>query len=414
MNVFIIPSWYPHRCHPLEGIFVLEQAVALGELRQDWKIAVSLWGQGQGRVALSHLARSPLCLIDALHSPSSSEREVRGNVVEFMTRAFSWNEKLLNGNREGILEANRQNLARAIRRFGRIDLIHGHVSYPAGWVAMRLCEETRLPYVVTEHMGPFPLQVYESPNGSLKSFIQLPLLRADARIAVSPALCDRVASFGIPRPEYVPNVIDERLYTIGADEPASRFTFFTLGGMQPVKGFPDLLQAISQFVRGLSAEDRARVEFRLGGYGPYLRAYQDQCRRLDLDPWVVWLGFLSREEARREFHRCHCYALASHHESFGVVLVEAMASGKPVIATRCGGPDSLVTPENGILVEVGRPDQLAEAMKAMFHGEKQYDPRLIRETCLREFSRGVVVKRLEQIYLRTLQPTDGARPVPGR
>ena len=105
MNVFIIPSWYPHRCHPLEGIFVLEQAVALGELRQDWKIAVSLWGQGQGRVALSHLARSPLCLIDALHSPSSSEREVRGNVVEFMTRAFSWNEKLLNGNREGILEA---------------------------------------------------------------------------------------------------------------------------------------------------------------------------------------------------------------------------------------------------------------------------------------------------------------------
>ena len=84
----------------------------------------------------------------------------------------------------------------------------------------------------------------------------------------------------------------------------------------------------------MSAEDRARVEFRLGGYGPYLRAYQDQCRRLDLDPWVVWLGFLSREEARREFHRCHCYALASHHESFGVVLVEAMASGKPAIFVR--------------------------------------------------------------------------------
>ncbi|HEY6867448.1 MAG TPA: glycosyltransferase [Candidatus Eisenbacteria bacterium] len=411
MNLFVIPSWYPHRCHPLEGIFVLEQAAALGELRPDWTIAISRWGQGLGRISLGHARRSPRCLIDALRLRGSFERNVRDNVVEFMTFAPSWGEGFLHGNRRGILEANRRNLRRSITRFGSIDLLHAHVSYPAGWVAMEMSAELGIPYVVTEHMGPFPLKVYEHPDGSLPSFIRNPLERADARVAVSPALAERIASFGIPMPEVVPNVVDERLYSIEVPDPKAPFTFFTLGGMDPVKGFPDLLDAIARLVERLPDQDRARVRFRLGGDGPYRKAYEQQCRSLGLDPWVAWLGFLSREQARHEFHRCNCYVLASHHESFGVVLVEAMAAGKPVIATRCGGPDSIVTPANGILVDVGRPPELAEAMHAVCTGQKRYDPGLIRDGFLRQFSRAAVVDRLEGIYRRTLA-RGGPRRVP--
>ena len=273
---------------------------------------------------------------------------------------------------------------------------------------MKLSEQTGIPYVVTEHMGPFPLPVYENPDGSLRPFIREPLEHAAARMAVSPSLAERIASFGIPRPEYVPNLVDERLYTGESHEPRDRFVFFTLGGMHPVKGFPDLLKAIALLLERLSTEDRARVEFRLAGYGPCLEDYQEEARKLRVDRWIAWPGFLSREEARREFRNCDCYVMSSLHESFGIVLVEAIAAGRPVVATRCGGPNDIVSPENGILVEVGRPPELAEAMLAMFERRKSYDPRAIRAGILGQFSRAAVVNRLEEGYGRALEVTRNA------
>jgi len=403
MNVFVIPSWHPHRCWPLEGIFLHDQAVALGDLRPDWNVAVSLWGQGTRHLSLAHLRKSPRCLFDALFTRPDFERAARPNVLEFMTPALSWNERFLHGNRDAILAANRRNLDRAARRLGRIDLLHAHVSYPAGWVAMRLGAETGIPYVITEHMGPFPLEVYERADGALAPYLREPLERADGRIAVSPALCERIASFGIPRPEYVPNVVDERLYAPGPPADAGRFTFFTLCQMEPVKGIPDLLAAVAALLERSSAADRARIRFRLGGTGSRFGEFRERARRMGLDEWITWLGFMPREDARREYRNCDCFVLPSRHESFGIVLVEAGAFGKPVIATRAGGPEAIVTPETGVLVDVGRPEALAAAMLAMFRGERAYDPALIREQFVRQYSRGAVVDRLEAIYRRALQ-----------
>jgi glycosyltransferase involved in cell wall biosynthesis len=402
MNLFVIPSWYPHRCWPLEGIFLREQAIAIGELRPRWNVAISRWGQGQGRISLSHVLKSPRCLIDALLS-TPFDTDARCNVLELFTPALSWSESFLHGNREAILNANRENLKRATRRVGKFDLLHAHVSYPAGWVAMRLCEELGIPFVITEHMGPFPLKVYENPNGSLRSFIREPLERAHARMAVSPALCEKIACFAIPAPEYVPNLIDERLYTIETHQNRERFIFFTLGQMELVKGIPDLLHAIARFLEGLSERDLGRVGFRLGGTGHHFAEFVELSRKLRLDSWVTWLGFLSREEARREFRDCDAYVLASHHESFGVVVVEAIASGKPVIATRCGGPESIVLPDNGRLVPVGDPSALAAALHFMFEKARNYDPHLIRNGFLQQFSRNAVVNRLDDIYQRVIE-----------
>jgi glycosyltransferase involved in cell wall biosynthesis len=407
MNVLFIPSWYPHRCWPLEGIFLHDQAVAVGELQPEWRVGISLWGQGTRHVSIAHLRKSPRCLLDALLTHRRSEHELRANVVEFTTPALSWNERFLHGNRRAVLSANRRNLQGAIRRFGSIEVLHAHVSYPAGWVAMRLSAETGIPFVVTEHMGPFPLPVYERADGALAPFIREPLERAHARIAVSPALCARIEGFGIPRPEYVPNVVDERLYAPGLRPDGGSFTFFTLCQMETVKGIADLLEAIRLLLKKLPTAQGDRIRFRLGGTGSQFHAFQAQARRLGLEERIAWLGFLPRDDARREYRQCDCFVLPSRHESFGIVLVEASAFGKPVIATRSGGPEAIVTPETGLLVDVGQPAALAGAMLAMIEGARTYDPHLMRERFMRRFSRAAVVGRLEEIYRRLLKPAGG-------
>jgi glycosyltransferase involved in cell wall biosynthesis len=401
MNVFILPSWYPHRCFPWEGSFLVEQAEAIASTRPDWNVGLSLWGQGEGFISTAHLLKSPRCFFDAL-ALRPGERELAPNLVEFMAPALWWPERVFGGNRAALLDASRRNLERATRRFGRVDVLHAHVSYPAGWLAMKLGAEAGIPYVLTEHMGPFPLPVYARRDGGLKPILREPLERAAARIAVSPMLARTLAGFGLPEPEFIPNLVDERAYLPGTPPDPGHFTFFTLCAMNPVKGVSDLLKGAARFVGELPERDRPRVRFRIAGDGPLLARLRREARELRLGPSVTWLGRLPRERAREEFARCDCFALTSRHESFGIVFVEAGASGKPVIATRCGGPETIVTPENGVLVEVGDVEAIARALCAMFEDARGYDAERIRARTLERYGREAVVAQLEAVYRRVM------------
>jgi glycosyltransferase involved in cell wall biosynthesis len=405
-HIFVIPGWYPHRCFPFEGLYIREQALAIGEIHRDWRVTLSLWGQGRTYLSLSHLWRSPLCPFDSRRGPPPLTAP--DNVSELTTPAFTSDLWLLGGNRERILAANRENLRRATERFGPPSILHAHVSYPAGWVAMRLSRETGIPYVVTEHMGPFPLPYFARPDGRLSPLIREPLENADAVIAVSPRLAEGIESFGLERPRVIPNLVDERLYQARPFRGEPPFTFFTLCGMEIGKGIPDLIDAIARLLDSLEPPARDQVRFRLGGEGPFLDRYRRDAEARGLGRCVEWLGLVPRDRAREEFQSCDCFVLASHHESFGIVYIEAMAAGRPVIATRCGGPEAFVNERNGLLVEVGDPAGLTDALRTMLSRARAFDPAAIRAEFLQRYSRPAVVRDLESVYAEVAssrQPT---------
>jgi glycosyltransferase involved in cell wall biosynthesis len=89
-------------------------------------------------------------------------------------------------------------------------------------------------------------------------------------------------------------------------------------------------------------------------------------------------------------------------ETFGVVLIEALVCGKPIIATACGGPEDIVTPNNGILVEKNSVDALGTAMKKMYNTIDQYNPLELRAHCISKFGEKVVISSLVEIYKSVL------------
>lgn len=390
MNLFVLPSWYPSSASPLSGVFTQEQAEAIAALAPDIRVIVSLWGHADGVLPVRRPWLWPARMLWAARQ-SRDNVTLRNGVHEVFNPRICWSERLPFGGLQQLVAVNRRNFLLATTQFGKIDLIHAHVSCPAGYIAALLSKEFDVPYVITEHMSPFPFPSLMR-NGKPVPEIAHAFHNAAASIAVSPSLAQRVASFGYPMPRVIPNVVDERAFALGA--PLSEKTvFFTLCGISAQKGIDQLLDAIA-----LWNPPAAQFEFRIGGDGPMRVAYQAKSQSLGLDDRVRWLGAVSRAQAPSLFRECHIYVMPSRHETFGVVYAEAIASGKPVIATRCGGPEFIVNNINGVLVDVGDVPALSQAMQTMAEHWQDYNPIAIRQDFDRRFSRQAVVNQLLALY----------------
>lgn len=392
MNLFIIPSWYPNDLTPLFGIFTKEQAMSIARLNPDYRVVVSTWGHEAGYIDVC----SPRKAVRAISWLSRAKAGVKTDnqpLTEAFFPAASVSRRLsptLHIAR--VFEANRQNLIQAIKRHGHVDLIHAHVSFPAGYIASRLSKQYKIPYIITEHMGPFPFPSLMVRGKPIPEITQA-FGDASRTIAVSPALADAIASFGFKKPTVIPNLIDEEVFPYVNPPLPKPFKFFTLGTMTRHKGIDVLLDAIALW---RPASDR--VQFFIGGAGPDAKRFQAQCRRLRLDNLVVWLGSLARDEVPHHYQQTHAFVLPSRYETFGVVYAEAIATGRPVIASRCGGPESIVNTCNGILVDNGSAVSLAAALRAMYQSWQGYDLPAIRHDFLKRFSGRVVVNELRAVY----------------
>ena len=113
-------------------------------------------------------------------------------------------------------------------------------------------------------------------------------------------------------------------------------------------------------------------------------------------------GRVSREECLRSMQMNQAFVLPSRAETFGVVYIEAMACGLPIIQTKIGAWTMLTTPETGLAVPVEDAEALADAMEHMIRNYADYDPETIRRYCREHFSEEAVCRRLTEVYEEVL------------
>ncbi|MCL5407143.1 MAG: glycosyltransferase [Patescibacteria group bacterium] len=388
MNIFLIPSWYPSKQNPTAGLFIKEQAKAIGKF-SNCPVIISLWGSDT-KINFEKPKQALPSLINFFQD-KSFQRKIAPQVFEFNEPVLEWSARFSKGNINSIIKANITNFEKAQEKFGKVNLIHAHVSFPAGYVAMKLAQEFKIPYVITEHMGPFPLLPF-SNHSHLMPLVLEPLKKADLVIAVSSKLQTELFKYKI-KSKVVPNLIDDSYQKYFPQKVSSNFNFFSLGEISKEKGFEDLIKAIA-----LALKKDKNLIFRLGGQGKYLKKYQRLAQALKIDQNIKWLGVLNRQEVLKELQHCNAFVLPSYHESFGMVFLEALACGRPVIATACGGPEDFVTKENGLLVEKGNIELIASAMVKIKENIKNYPPVKIHSEILKKYSSSAVSKKLFALY----------------
>ena len=399
MHVFFIPSWYPTKDRPIAGCFLREQALALGHFGEGTRVSVSLHGTG------SYLLdpRSPKELLRRLlrfvRTPRRNTKAVAPNVVEIERPILEWSMRA-GGNLRGMLRSHCANFADAEGIHGRVDLIHAHVGFPAGWISWQLALRFRRPFIITEHMGPFPLpsRILQKADGSMTERLSAPFLASKKNVAVSPALARVMGSFGIPRLTVIPDVVDEERFVAGSSMRSDHdFVFFSLCHLVAEKGVDDLLKAARLAMAELPA-----MRLVIGGDGPMRENLEALAKHLNIADRVSWLGQVDPAAAPSFYRSCDAFILPSRGETFGVVYVEALACGKPVIATRCGGPEAIVHEGNGLLVPIGDVQAIASAMVKVARSSDRYNADDIRNDFMKRFSRPAVVGQLLTLYRSVL------------
>ncbi|MEP7170082.1 MAG: glycosyltransferase, partial [Bacteroidota bacterium] len=113
---------------------------------------------------------------------------------------------------------------------------------------------------------------------------------------------------------------------------------------------------------------------------------------------VFFHGMKTNEEVYQYLHQCNFLIMNSRFETFSSICAEAMSCGKPVIATRCGGPDEFVIPLTGILIEPDNQQQLVSALKNMVENHSNYDAQQIKKYAIEKFNADVIGKQFFEIY----------------
>lgn len=286
-----------------------------------------------------------------------------------------------------------------VSRYGKPDIIHAHNAINAGYLAYTIKKLYGIPYVITEHNSSYERGLYGrfELNRTNKAYQS-----ADKIIAVSSALKNTIHKhFGRHLDcVVVPNTIDKiyhHAYRQGLKPADGPFTFLTVGSLDKNKNQADLIVAFSKF----AASNNARLI--IVGSGSTESELRDLTRELNLINRVEFLGTLSSEQVMAEMQKAHAFVLSSMVETFGVVLTEALACGCVLVSTKCGGPEDIITEENGLLVPVKDSTSLYQAMMKVYENYKSYNLSEISSSCIQKYSNESVAESLSDLYEQLLE-----------
>ena len=393
MNILIIPSWYPSADEPHTGIFFKEQALIYAQYFPEDKLALAHWGPNvhDSLFAIKDIQSWPNKILGH-GQKTSSKVELTTNCAEYYQPRMTWTRKVLGGNVKSHIVASLQSLSQFENDHGKVDLIHAHVGYPGGFVAMKLSEKLRVPYMVTEHMGPFPFPAFQRNRNPVKELIE-PLLKAGKVLSVSENLRQTLSQYNIES-EVFHNFIDETSFQV-ASSPNEIFTFVHVGRLSPEKGQDILLKASSKL--------RGNFRLVIVGDGPIKEELESLSKDLDINHKIELKGTLSREGVQRVLESANAFVLPSTYENFPVAVMEALASGLPVIGSEVGGLPQIITKSNGVLVQPGSVDALTSAMQLVIDKKVSFDGQSIRTDFMNRFGSQNASSKLRSHYQNLLE-----------
>ncbi|MDK8463844.1 glycosyltransferase [Marinobacter sp. SS13-12] len=385
MHILLLPSWYPGHAGDVKGVFFRDQALAL--LNHGHKVGV-----------IAPMLRSLRTLTQKSGRRSIPFCEMDMGIPTYREDVLAALPRVPYGNYWLFKRAANVLLKNYIEHYGKPDILHAHCTIFGGSAAADLARKYGIPMVLTEHSSGFARNLYADWQLRL---VGKGIAGACSCISVSPSLGEILGKQFVSSKDqwhWIPNVVADRFNASkGLKRRHGSFIFLNLALMTENKGQLELIEAFHSI-----ASDNPTTELWLAGDGPIKKVLEKKASELGLSDKVHFLGMVAPEKVPELLGKADVMVVASHYETFGVVAAEALMTGLPVIATRCGGPECIVEKGDGLLVPTRNPKALAAAMQKLLENIESFDSCSIAKRAHDRFSGSAIAGMLTEEYTRVI------------
>ena len=278
------------------------------------------------------------------------------------------------------------------------DLIHLHVAYPLGQVALLWKKLFGYKYVLTEHWTIYQPQNKEVMVGKLKRKIGKIANNAELIMPVSLDLQRCMEGHGIHnRFKVIYNLVNTDIFKLGAPHTSGKKQILHISTLRDeAKNFSGILRVIERL-------RQQRDDFELHVIHDYdAPEFKTFVKERHLEDCVIFHGKKTSAEVAEAYQNADFFVLFSNFENLPCVIVEAFASGVPVLSTAVGGIAEILSPERGILIPQGDEDALLQGMSQMLDHSSEYDRKAIRDYAINTFAAQSIGQQIFEEYKKTI------------
>lgn len=277
--------------------------------------------------------------------------------------------------------------------------IHGHFTYPAGKVAQLLSERYDKPYFVSVHEN----------QDWLKRELSAPLIlrtreiwrRARKVFFVNKIEADKLQN-RYRNIEWLPNGIDTKRFRLmdkiktrcKLQLPLDKTILLSVGSLIPIKNYQLLISTVAKL-----AKTRPDIYCVIIGNGKERSFLLRLVRQLSLQDSVMIVPQLPNDQLPNWYNACDIYCVSSRRESFGITQLEAMACGKPVVATPNGGSQIIIDKGSGIISKAHDTTSFAKAVETAL--KKHWNSQTIIDSA-KKYDKTVIAKKITDDYHRSI------------
>jgi len=378
-KLLILPSWYPCPDDKINGSFFREQANILSDHFDIRVLIVRFSGRPSVRAFLETPVETGLDWLRFVFQKKrttvlpDSDVFINPPLIEYRSRVIQLTSRQ---RYKGCLDVYLNAIYDLISSGWKPDLMHAHSAYFGGVAAYHIKKAYAIPYVITEH-APFAISNYSK---IMRNDVQLSFSKADKVLSLSRDKVRQLGMSGIDvECNLVYNLVNETFFEVVAKpySPGEPLRLISIGAASHFKDHRTLLRAVEHLKCRQIPYSLTLIG--LKAWGEMYDQTLELISELGLDKEVTVIDRIDRDEVSSHLVAHNVYVMSSIAEGFPVSVLEALASGLFVVATRHGGTEDVMSDEMGRIVNVKDHEKIASYLEDIYLGKIVFSPSKIRE-----------------------------------
>lgn len=353
MKVLVIPSWYPNGTDKLMGIYHKEYAYALTKMGIDVDMLFVYRQRLSNPIKYLFMDKREIDIEETYKVYKIMMMDIEKiNINLFVKNYVNKLDKLYK---------------EYIKTNSKPDILHAEVTFPAGYAVCILGKKYNIPVVVTEHSSGFVKYF----NGKYEKYGKY-VLENSKYTTVSDLMRKQISNLKTDI-DLIPNLVDTELFH-RKKEKHNGLNLITVSAFRVGKGIEYLIEAMSMLVN-----KNIDVHLNIIGDGYLMGNYKEITTKYGMDKYITYYGQKTKEEISKILPNNDIFVIPSTYESFCIPGVEALASGLPIVSTRCYGPEEYIDNKCGEFCDIKDPKGLADAIIKVSKKLDKYDVKYLRK-----------------------------------